>query len=185
MSTSNISIANRALTMLSVDRIIAIPGTTEQGRKIHAIFEDTRDALLEEHNWNFAIKERQLSLLSETPIMDAWSLIYQLPSDCIRVLELEGDYPFAIYGNKLYTNSDDARIKYVSRETDPSKFSKGFVKALASKLAAELSFGFTENATLATNLDAVASRDLKEAKWSDSQEGQGVKIIRGSMVEGT
>jgi hypothetical protein len=170
--------------MLSADRIQDMPGTTEQGRKINAIYDDTRDAMLEEHNWNFAIKERQLSLLSETPVMDAWTLVYQLPSDCIRVVTFEGDYPFAIYGNKLYTNSDDARIKYVSRETDPTKFSKGFVKAFASRLAADLAFGITQNATFAANMDAVAIRDLKEAKWSDGQEGQGTEIIRGSMVDG-
>ena len=184
MAISNISIANRALTILATDRIQDMPGTTEQGRKINAIFEDTRDAMLEEHNWNFAMKERELSLLSETPIMDAWSLIYQLPSDCLRVVKLEGDYPFAVYGNKLYTNSDDPRIKYVSREEDPTKFSSGFIKAFASRLAADLAFGITQNATLAANLDAVAIRDLKEAKWSDGKEGQGIEVIRGSMVDG-
>jgi hypothetical protein len=181
---SNVSICNRAFTLLSVDRITALNDTSEQARKINAIFDDTRDAMLEEHNWNFAIKERTLSLLSETPVMDAWSLVYQLPSDCIRVIRLEGDYAYAIYGRKLYTNSDDPRIEYLSKETDPTKFSKGFVKALASRLAADLAFGMTQNATMAQQMDAVAVRDLKEAKWSDSQEGQGITIIRGSMVEG-
>jgi hypothetical protein len=174
-----------ALTMLSADRIQEMPGTTEQGRKIYAIFDETRDSMIEENNWNFALKERQLALLAETPVMDDWSKIYQLPSDCIRVLRLEGDYPFAIYGNRMYTNSEDARIKYVSRETDPTKFSKGFVKAFASRLAATIAFGITQNATFAANMDAVAIRDLKEAKWSDGQEGQGVTVIRGDMYEGS
>jgi hypothetical protein len=185
MSISNVTIANKALTLLSADRIQALNDSSEQARKINAIFDDERDSMLEEHNWNFAIKERTLSLLSETPIMDAWSLIYQLPSDCIRVITIENDYPFAIYGNRLYTNSDDPRIKYVSRETDPTKFSNGFIKALASRLAASLAFGITQNATLASNMDAVAQRDLKEAKFSDAQSGEGIEIIRGDMFAGT
>jgi hypothetical protein len=140
--------------------------------------------MLSEHNWNFAMKERQLSLLSDDPIKEDWDFEYQLPADCLRVTTIEGDYEFAIYSNKLYTNTDDARILYVSRETDPNRFSPGFVKALASRLAADLAFGITQNATFATNMDAVASRDLKEAKWSDAQEGKGIKIVRGSMVDG-
>ena len=184
MATTNVEIANRALTLLSVDRIQALNDTSEQARKINAIFDSTRDSLLSEHNWNFAMKERQLSLLSDSPIMDAWSFVYQLPSDCLRVVSIEGDYQFAILSNKLYTNTDDARILYVSRETDPNRFSAGFVKAFASRLAADLAFGFTQNATMAQNMDAVAVRDLKEAKWSDSQEGKGIKVVRGSMVDG-
>lgn len=184
MATSNTDIQNRALTLLSADRIQTDNNTSEQARKMNAIYDSTRDALLSEHNWNFALKERQLSLLSDAPILDAWDFIYQLPSDCLRVVNIEGDYEFAVYSNKLYTNTDDARITYVSRETDPNKFSSGFVKALASRLAADLAFGITQNATMASNMDAIAVRDLKEAKWSDGQEGKGIKVVRGSMVDG-
>jgi hypothetical protein len=42
----------------------------------------------------------------------------------------------------------------------------------------------TQNATLASNMDALAQRDLREAKWSDGQEGIGLRVIRGSMVDG-
>jgi hypothetical protein len=185
MAVSNVTIANRALTLLSADRIQALNDTSEQARKINAIFDDTRDAMLEEHNWNFARKQRELAVLSDAPVLDGWSYEYQLPSDCIRVTKLEGDYPYAVYGNKLYTNSDDPRIEYVSRETDPTKFSSGFVKAFASRLAADLAFGITQNATFAANMDAVAQRDLKEAKWSDAQEGSESKVVRGSMIQGT
>lgn len=184
MATSNVSIANRALTLLSADRINSLTSdTSEQARKISAIFDSTRDSLLEEHNWNFARKERTLSLLDETPTMDTYTKVYQLPADCIRVIRLEGEIAFDIYGNKLYTNSDDPRIEYIAKETDPTKFSAGFVRAFSSRLAAELAFGITQSATMAQQMDAVAVRDLKEAKWSDGQEGLGIKIIRGSMVD--
>jgi hypothetical protein len=34
------------------------------------------------------------------------------------------------------------------------------------------------------NMDAMAQRDLKEAKCSDGGEGKGVRVIRGSIVDG-
>jgi hypothetical protein len=186
MSISNVSIANRALTLLSVDRVQSLTDeSSEQARKVNAVFTDTRDALLEEHNWNFARKERTLSLLADGPLLDGYSYAYQLPSDCIRVIRMNNEELFAVYGKAIYTNSNDPRVEYISLVSDPTKFSKGFIKALASRLAADLAFGFTQNATLATNMDAVAQRDLREAKWSDAQEGQSINIIRGSMIAGT
>lgn len=181
MSVTNVSIANRALTLLSASRITALTQASEEARKVNAIFEDTRDALLSEHNWNFAVKERAVSLLSTAPILDDWSFCYQIPSDCIRVIRMSNDESFTIKGTAIYSNSDDARIEYVSRETDPTKFSRGFIKAFASRLAADLAFGITQNATLATNMDATAQRDLKEAKWSDAQEGNSVTIQEGTF----
>jgi hypothetical protein len=182
MSTSNVSIANRALTLLSANRILGFDEASEEARKMNAIFEDTRDALLSEHNWNFAIAERTLALLSDAPLLNEYVYAYQLPSDCLRVIRMVDDEEFKREGNKLYTNSNDPRIEYIKRETDPTKFSKGFVKAFASRLAADLCFGITQNATFATNMDAVATRDLKEAKWSDAQEGQGTNVIQGEFI---
>jgi hypothetical protein len=183
MAVSNISIANRALTLLGAERITAFDEESEQARKINAIFESTRDALLSEHNWNFARKERALSLLSDEPLMDDYTYAYQIPSDCIRVLRWESYFEFAIYGDRLYSNSTTANIEYISKITDPTKFSAGFVKAFAARLAADLAFPITQNATLAKNAEEIAMRDLKEAKWSDAQEGKGTVVINGTFLD--
>ena len=183
MAISNIAIANRALTLLAVDRILAFDENSEQARKMNAIFETTRDALLSEHNWNFARKERLLSLLSDEPLLDDYAYAYQIPSDCLRVLRLQTYFTFAIYGNKVYTNSNDPRIEYIAQITDPTKFSAGFVKAFAARLAADLAYPITQNATLAKNAEEIAMRDLKEAKWSDGQEGKGTHVINGTFLD--
>lgn len=182
MSISNTSIANRALTLLSANRIVDFNEASEEARKVKAIYDDTRDALLSQHNWNFATAERDLALLSDAPLLDDWAYAYQLPSDCLRVIRMIDDEEFKVEGHKLYSDSDDPRIEYIKKETDPVKFSPGFVKALSSRLAADLCFGITQNATLSTNLDAIAERDLKEAKWSDAQEGKGVSVIQGDFI---
>lgn len=182
MAISNVKIANRALTLLSANRLMSFNEASEEGRKIRAVFDETRDALLAEHNWNFAIDERQLALLSDTPVMGEYLYAYQLPSDCIRFIRMVDDEECKVEGHTILTNSDDARIEYLKRETDPTKFSAGFIKALSSRIAADLAFGITQNATLATQLDAMAARDLKEAKWSDGQEGAGMTVVQGNLI---
>jgi hypothetical protein len=184
MSVSNVSIANRALTYLAATRITDLEQDSEVARKVNAIYEDTRDALLSEHPWNFAKKQRALSLLDETPTVETWAYVFQLPSDCLRVLSTENDEPFEIFtGKKLYCNASAISITYIARITDPVQFSPGFVNAFSMRLGADLAFSITQNATLASGAEKKAEMALKEAKWSDAQEGQGISTVSGTFIQ--
>lgn len=182
MAVDDVSIANRALTLLSADRIGSFTENSESARKVAAIYEDTRDALLDDHNWNFARTERTLSLLSDYPILDTYSAAYQLPSDCIRVIRMQDDEPFDRFSDRLYTNADSASIEYISRITDPTKYSPSFVRAFAAVLAADLCFGITQNATMTATAIKRADDMVKLAKLNDGQEGTGIKIIKGDFI---
>lgn len=182
MAVDNVSIANRALTLLSATRILSFTDNSENARKVSALFDDTRDALLDDHNWNFARTERELSLLSDYPILDTYAAAYQLPADCIRVIRLQDDYTFDVFSDRLYTNSDSAKIEYIARITDPTKFSPSFVRAFAVRLAADLCFGVTQNASFTASLIKLADDTLKMAKWADGQEGKGINITQGNFI---
>lgn len=180
---SSVDIANIALTMLSASRITSLTDNSENARRINAIYDHERDALLAEHNWNFAREQAQLSLLSDTPTLGNWDYIYQLPSDCLRIIRMEYDYNFSRYGNKLYTNATEAKIDYIKRITDDGAFSSLFVKAFACRLALELSYGITESSTQTEAMSRRYKAALDEAKWSDAQEGIGTEIITGSFLD--
>jgi hypothetical protein len=62
-------------------------------------------------------------------------------------------------------------------------FSAGFVRALATRLAADLAFGITQNATLTQAMEAKATQAIKEAKWNDAQEGDGTQVKSGDLLE--
>ncbi len=181
-TVSDVSIANTALTMLSTSRISDLTDNLENARKVNAIYDMSRNEILSEHNWNFARKQATLSLLSETPPVGNYSYVYQLPSDAIRVIRMKNDTNFAIYGKKLYTNSDTANIEYICEVTDSGQFSAHFAKALASKLAMELAYGITQSSTQTQLMSANYTRVLKEAKWADAQEGVGVPMQTGSFI---
>jgi hypothetical protein len=182
MSYSNVSICNMALTMLSTSRITSLTQDDENARKCNAIYEMTRDFLLGEHNWNFTLKEAELALSETEPESEDWAYAFALPSDCLRIVRLDGDYDYKIFQQLVYTNTDEAVAQYIAKITDPSKFSIGFVNALATRLAALLAFGVTQNASLADLMSKMAERALKEAKWADAQEGAGNVAIDGSLI---
>jgi len=171
MSVSQVAICNLALTALSTARISSLTEDSENARKCNAVFEMLRDDLLERHNWNFAMKQAELGELAETPTVEEWTVVFQLPSDCIRVWRMEGDGKFERYGNKIYTNEPTAKIEYVSRVEDTTIYTPGFVKALASYIARELAYGITQSSTVQQMMAENFKDSLREAKQSDGQEG--------------
>lgn len=181
---SDVYICNLALTYLSTARIQSLTENTEEARKCQAVYEAERDSMLESANWNFARKEASLAQTTASPgLTDRWSNIFQLPSDCLRVCRITGDYEFEIFGDKLYTNESSIKCEYIARIEDPTLFSRSFVKALASRIASVLAYGITQNGTLAQQAEAIAERDLRNAKAVDAQEGKINKVLSGGLLE--
>ena len=124
-----------------------------------------RNALLEMHHWNFALRRQALALLSTDELPAEWAYAYAYPT-CIKIIAVypadvvssspDGaifdqsefiarakKYPFAIEtlanGNQvIYSNVEDATVLYTRLVTDTTKFTAGFVIALARLLAAYL-----------------------------------------------
>lgn len=76
-----------------------------------------------------------------------WDYAYDLPSDCIRPIEIldenwqsagvfTGDhYAYVQEGRVLYTNVEYASLKYIKKETDPTKYDSQLVEMMALRLA--------------------------------------------------
>lgn len=74
-----------------------------------------------------------------------WTYQYTLPTDCLRVLEVndsedgDGTNPWLIEGRKLLTNDEECRLVYLAAPDDTATYDPLFVQALALKLAVKLS----------------------------------------------
>lgn len=108
-----------------------------------------RDAVLEMHEWGFASYREPLALLDDDT-GTAWAYEYALPGNlltAIAVLEPGSPdskgKPFDIETNSsgdkiLFTNVEDATMRYTRRVTDPTKFTPLFTAALSRLLASYL-----------------------------------------------
>lgn len=156
---SQVEIANRALTKLGAARIISFADDNKQSRSVNSMFNVVRDAELRAHLWSFTIKRDSLPALTTTP---AWGYEYeyQLPPDCLRLLEVDDIYPgpnlddyrnantqeFTIEGRKILTNKDaPLKIRYVSRVADTTQWDATFVEAFACRLAMEMCEDLTQS----------------------------------------
>lgn len=174
MATTAVSICNSALAKVGAETIISLTDNNERARLCNAQYEKNRDDLLRSHPWNFATRRVELAVLNTTPEYE-FDYQFQLPSDCLRVLEtdLPKDMDWKIEGRYILCNTNELRIKYIAKETDAAKFDSNFVEALASKIAADISYSLVQSVTLRDQLIREAQDKLRYARSYDAQESRG------------
>ncbi len=182
-SQSEVSICNLAMTRLGTSRIESLSDNNENAIKCNAVYSFIRDNMIANHNWNFALKEAELSVLVETPELDDWAYKFQLPTDCLRVVRYEYDPEYRVVADTIYSNYGTCKIEYVAQITDPTKFPPFFATALGGEIASELAFGITQNAAAAKGAALKAKKEIADAKWSDSQEGLGINRVGSSFID--
>lgn len=129
--------------------ITALSDDSDYANMASRAYPVVRDALLERHAWNFATS--RVSMPKVDVALNGWASAYALPSDCISVLAVHHaterghepcTYEWVIESvgshNVLFTDCNDAVIKYIKRVPESGMFSPMFVDALAWLLAAEL-----------------------------------------------
>lgn len=174
MAVSEVSICNDALIMIGANTISALTDTTKEGRLCNEQYEKLRDQLLFSHPWNFAIKRTDLAADPDVP-NGHWGFAYAhtIPADCLRILEIEteDEAPWKVEGGKIYCDITPLNLRYIRKETDTTKFSKGFEEALAAKIAHRLAYALTQSATAAESVRKQAEEMLSLAMSFDGQEG--------------
>lgn len=170
-TVTDVDICNKAITKVNGNRITALGQDSKEGRLCALLYEQERDALLEEHPWNFAIGRQQLAQLSTAPAFE-FDYAYSLPADAIRPLYMyDSTDRFKIESGNLLTDENPVKLVYIKQVTDTSKFSPLFIDALATKLAAELAKAIPNDSKLAERLLSELQLKLKSAKIRDGQAG--------------
>ena len=178
VSICNLSLSHlgEAATIVSIDP----PSGTRHAETMALFFPVARDKLLERHNWSFAMKRVVLaSVVVPATYSGSWAYAYSLPSDLVRpVAVLFENAPddsdpqdYIIEDRTLYTNIQNATLRYVRTVTDPVKWSPLFINALSWELAADAAGTIQRGINPATKkaLRDAAGVALLEAKNSDSK----------------
>ena len=105
--------------------------------------------VLEEHPWGFATKRMKLATLA-AEVIGSDKNMYQLPSDCVRVLDVQTEKlqgflllpQYAIENHNrglvLVTAENNVWIKYITTDVEESVFPPNFTYALVRLLASLL-----------------------------------------------
>ncbi len=149
MASSKTEIANLALSHLGIGKEIGNIDTekSSEASAIRRFFDIARDQALRDFWWPFAKRYTALGLVEESP-NDEWGYSYRYPSDALAIRKvLSGirndtrqsrvTYEIASddNGRLIYTDEEDANIKYTALITDVAHYPSDFVQALALRLA--------------------------------------------------
>jgi hypothetical protein len=150
---SALDICNLALSHLGDSANVSSidpPEGSAQAEHCARFYPIARDSLLEMHNWSFATRRTQPALLAED-IDTAWTYAYAAPAGMVKpiavvvpgALDDADSQPYTVETLStglvvVYTNTENAVLRYVARVTDTTKYTPLFVDALSWLLASYL-----------------------------------------------
>ncbi len=174
-------IANIALGHLGSALIQSIEEVSPSAEHIRRMWNFTRDGLLRQKDWNFAINRATLSRLGVDPPFD-WEAAYQLPADYIRCLSWNGMEAgtgvdlFDIESGMLLCDVDAsdasprAELRYIRRAEDTSMWDASFVEAFSYRIAAAICPAMTTSAGLSDAMMKNAEMAMLKAFGPDNLE---------------
>ncbi len=169
-------LANIALGHLGQAQIMDIEESRDPAAKhVRRMWDLTRDALLRQRHWNFALRRTLLAQESEAPLFDK-EFAYRLPSDYILAVEVNGrqagtgEATFDLIGDTIQTNDETLALLYVRRETNVGRWDASFCEAFAYKLAAAITPSITTAPGLAEKLAQAADFVVLKAFGPDNLE---------------
>ena len=168
--SSDVSIVNRALARVGQGPIVNLSEGSRLARVAQQWYEPSRDELLRDYRWKFAIKRASLPALAQAPVY-GYTYAYQIPGDCLRVLsvndldpEYDPDLDPTLWdreGDTIVTNErPEIKVRYIRRVTDPASFDESFSAALVALLAWRFSPSLRE---LETDLPQVLESEYQRA----------------------
>lgn len=168
---SVVDICNRALSRIGAARITSINDSVKPAKACNSAYTMVRDEVLRAHPWNCTVTRATLAPLSASPEYE-YGYQYQLPSDCLRLLEVDNDdYDYVIEGRKILTDYGSVlNIKYQKQETDPQQYDSLLVSVIAARLAWEICEELTQSRTKTLDKRDEFKEILMEAKKVDAQE---------------
>ena len=184
---SVVGIVNRALLKLGETTIVALTDNVKAARIAQDSYEEYRDCVLDEHNWNFARARAQLPASATAPVWGPANS-YPLPDDCIRPFLVNEENEFSgkwkVEGKAIATNlGAPLEVLYVSRVEDPNTMTPRFRELLSTYLAWQWAEVLTGSDKKREELDGVYSRKLATARSRDGQEGTQEQLVSDRWEE--
>lgn len=178
---SVVDICNRALDLIGQPPITSLTDASKAASACNRNYPLSRDAVLSSYPWNSAVKRASLAALVSAPAY-GYARQFQLPADCLRVLDSDGDLDGATWrreGRVLLTDeASPLRIRYVAQITDTTLFDPMLVEAIASHLAAAIAFQVAGSGEMQQRMLALHAQTIREARAMDARESSQDAALR-------
>lgn len=200
--TDKVSICNMALFHCGVTQQIQNFDTdkSKEGTALRLFYDIALKTALEDFPWTFANKTVSLALSTINPTNE-WGFRYKLPSDCVMDLRIPSGnrndnqntrVVYKVEGDSILTNMEDAQLEYTSYISNTGKFTPGFVKVFALRLALEVITGISggDPFKMISTISGKLSMAITSAVANDKSKGQPDRppesefiTVRGGVID--
>lgn len=171
--SSYAEIANLAAITIGTAARLTLPGEdTVLGRAVASVWDIERLAALREGSWNFAIKREQLAASDQAP-KHQFSKQFQLPADCLRLIEVYRLSPnfWQLEGRRILADHEGALdIRYLRDVTEPAEFDPQFAYCFALRIASSIGNRIAGSSFNEETVWRKYRQALSEAKRNDAIE---------------
>lgn len=191
MASSSTQIVNLALARIGQKPISSLEADTNNAALLARLaYDDLRRAVLRVIPWKFAQKDAELAALAGvTP--RKYARAYQLPAKALYVVDTSMDDDgnggtgelWDVQGRTIVTDAGSPiKITYVEDVEDVMQFDSMFVDLLAERIAAELVYGITKQATQRERFLQSYAAKAENAAAVDGQQGSQTVIESNQLI---
>lgn len=171
---TGVSICSNALLMLGAQTINDFQDQLNLDRaKLCAnLYPFQRDSILRAHPWNCCIKRIVLAPLAEAPAF-GYSSAFELPADCLRVLEVGSagmQIDYLVEGRTIQADTMALELRYVFRNETEATWDTHLVDLMTAAMAAVLAYPITQSTSERDSREAKLAQIIKQARAVDGQE---------------
>ncbi len=188
MST-DVEICSMALSRLGQGAITSLADTDNVSVTCNVHFQQAVDWVLREREWKNAIKRAALATPDGTPVF-GWTENYNVPADCLRVLDVRANNLEDYTENNTRWNHEDGvinceiddgiKIKYIYRVAAAS-IESHIVAVIALKLADMICITITNSKKLKEGISMEYKDVLRDAAALDGMQGKN-RILRSNRL---
>lgn len=180
---SVVDVCNRALDKLGQIPITSLTDGNTAANLCDRVWPITRDQVLREHPWNFAIRRTTTAPETSAP---SWGFLYKhaLPSNCLRLIEVDGltTGEYLVEGRYILTDENVLYLRYLARIEDPNEFDSLFTDVVATRMAFDMCEGLTQSTTKKDWLYKEYEDLLLQAKRADGQENPPAELEEDDWI---
>lgn len=179
MPSTEVSLCNRALALVSAEKISALDDGTVEAEACRLHVRPAIEETLEAAPWGCARARAQLAL-NATPPAFGWDYSYALPADYLRLLSLNNISAYdneaprrIIEGKNLLTNETTAHIEYIRTPYADANFAlndltAGCTRAIVQLLAHYLVIEIRQDDNRASRLYQLWRNEIATAPFLNS-----------------
>lgn len=180
---TDVEIANMALLECGAEAITALLDGNERARACNTSWPFVRRMVLAMHPWNYPTKRALVDSDATTPLWD-YETRYPIPTDCLRVLEVDTTADWRVEGQFIVTDEsgDDLGIRYVYDEEDPDHFGPMLTDVLVLGMAYRIMTRVTGDKGLRDRIERQWVAWSEKCKNLDGQEQSDVDQAEDSWL---